>query len=141
MENKSYYNNFIYDWWKNIDKVILFLFITLIILGIFFSLVSTSLIASSKFGTNNYYFFLRHIIYISLGLILIIFFSAIDEKNLYDSYIIFFYFFYFVIIGTNFWFRNKRFKKMVRFSISPTISTNRVFKAIFNNIFITSHRL
>ena len=61
MENKKYYNNFIYDWWKNIDKVILFLFITLIILGIFFSLVSTSLIASSKFGTNNYYFFLRHL--------------------------------------------------------------------------------
>ena len=22
--NKSYYNNFIYDWWKNLDKVILF---------------------------------------------------------------------------------------------------------------------
>ena len=59
MENKKYYNNFIYDWWKNIDKVILFLFITLIILGIFFSLVSTSLIASSKFGTNNYYFFFK----------------------------------------------------------------------------------
>ena len=23
-ESKSYYNNFIYDWWKNLDKVILF---------------------------------------------------------------------------------------------------------------------
>ena len=94
MENKSYYNNFIYDWWKNIDKVILFLFITLIILGIFFSLVSTSLIASSKFGTNNYYFFLRHIIYISLGLILIIFFSAIGEKKIYTIATLFFFIFF-----------------------------------------------
>ena len=49
MENKSYYNNFVYDWWKNLDKTILFLFIALIILGIFFSLVSTSLIASTNF--------------------------------------------------------------------------------------------
>ena len=94
MENKKYYNNFIYDWWKNIDKVIFFLFITLIVLGIFFSLVSTSLIASSKFGTNNYYFFLRHIIYISLGLILIIFFSVIDEKKIYVIATLFFFIFF-----------------------------------------------
>ena len=74
MENKSYYNNFVYDWWKNLDKTILFLIIALIVLGIFFSLVSTSLIASSKLGTNNYYFFLRHLTYIFLSLILIVFF-------------------------------------------------------------------
>ncbi len=93
MLNKSFYNNFIYDWWKNLDKLILFLFATLIILGIFFSLVSTSLIASSKLGTNNYYFFLRHLIYIFLGLILIIFFSAINEKKIYTiSTLLFFIF-------------------------------------------------
>ncbi len=80
MESKNYYNNFVYDWWKNLDKLILFLFISLIILGLFFSLVSTSLIASSKLGTNNYYFFLRHLTYIFLGLILIIFFSIISKK-------------------------------------------------------------
>ncbi len=94
MENNNYYNNFAYDWWKNLDKVILFLFITLIILGIFFSLVSTSLIASSKLGTNNYYFFLRHLIYIFLGLILIIFFSAISEKNIYIVAILLFTIFF-----------------------------------------------
>ena len=83
MNNKGYYDSFIYDWWKNLDKIIFFLFITLIVLGIFFSLVSTSLIASSKLGTNNYYFFLRHLIYVFLGLILIIFFSIIREKDVY----------------------------------------------------------
>ena len=83
MEIENQYNNFVYDWWKNLDKTILFLFIALIVLGIFFSLVSTSLIASSKLGTNNYYFFLRHLTYIFLSLILIVFFSAISEKKIY----------------------------------------------------------
>ena len=45
--------------------------------------MSTSLIASSKLGTNNYYFFLRHLTYIFLSLILIVFFSAISEKKIY----------------------------------------------------------
>ena len=76
MQNNNLYDGFIYDWWKNLDKIIFFLFISLIILGAFFSLVSTSLIASSKLGTNSYYFFMRHVIYIFLGLILIIFFSV-----------------------------------------------------------------
>ena len=60
MESKNFYENFIYDWWKNLDKIVFFLFISLIFLGMFFSLVSTSLIASSKLGTNNYYFFLTY---------------------------------------------------------------------------------
>jgi len=94
MQNKNFYDSFIYDWWKNLDKIIFFLFVTLIILGIFFSLVSTSLIASSKLGTNNYYFFLRHFIYIFLGLILIISFSAFREKDLYKIAIILFIIFF-----------------------------------------------
>ena len=36
MESRNIYDNFIYDWWKNLDKTIFFLFILLIILGIFF---------------------------------------------------------------------------------------------------------
>ena len=47
-----------YEWWKNIDKSIFFLIIILFSLGLFFSLVSTSLIASDKLNTNSYYFFL-----------------------------------------------------------------------------------
>ena len=102
MENKNFYDKFIYDWWKNLDKFILLLFITLIILGIFFSLVSTSLIASSKLGTNNYYFFLRHLIYIFLGLILIIFFSVIEEKYIYKIAIILFITFFLSLLSVPF---------------------------------------
>ena len=98
MENKNLYDNFIYDWWKSLDKFIFFLFLSLIILGIFFSFVSTSLIASSKLGTNNYYFLTRHIIYISLGLILIIFFSVIREKDIYKIAITFFILFFISLI-------------------------------------------
>jgi len=94
MENKNHYSNFFYDWWKNLDKFILFLFISLIILGLFFSLVSTTLIASSKLGTNNYYFFLRHLVYILLGLILIVFFSLISDKNIYKISILLFSLFF-----------------------------------------------
>ena len=46
-----------YDWWKNIDKSIFFLITMLFSLGLFFSLVSTSLIASDNLNTNSYYFF------------------------------------------------------------------------------------
>ena len=46
-----------YDWWKNIDKFLLFLILGLFLLGLFFSLVSTSLIASDKLNTKSYYFF------------------------------------------------------------------------------------
>ena len=57
MHSRNIYDGFIYDWWKNLDKVVFFLIILLVTLGIFFSLVSTSLIASTKLGTNSYYFF------------------------------------------------------------------------------------
>ena len=58
---KNYLDN-IYDWWKNIDKFLLFMILGLFFLGLFFSLVSTSLIASDKLNTNSYYFFLKHLL-------------------------------------------------------------------------------
>ena len=56
MFNSSLIYKLYYDWWKNIDKSILLLIILLFSLGLFFSLVSTSLIASDKLDTNSYYF-------------------------------------------------------------------------------------
>ena len=57
---KNYFDNY-YDWWKNIDKYIFSLILILFFLGLFFSLVSTSLIASDKLDTNSYYFFIKHL--------------------------------------------------------------------------------
>ena len=55
MINISSLNSIYYNWWKNIDKTIFLLIIFLFSLGLFFSLVSTSLIASDRLDTNNYY--------------------------------------------------------------------------------------
>ena len=120
MKSKNFYDNLMYDWWKNLDKIIFSLFLLLIVLGIFFSLVSTSLIASSKLGTNNYYFFIRHIIYIFIGLILIIFFSAIPEKDIYKIGIsIFAVFFISLLLVPFFGVEVKGSKRWLDFAILP----------------------
>ena len=97
--------NFYYAWWKKIDKTIFLLIIFLFGLGLFFSLVSTSLIASDKLNTNNYFFFFKHLIYICLGILILIFFSSLNKKTLFTLSILFFFislFFLFLvpIIGT-----------------------------------------
>ena len=74
---------FYYSWWKNIDKKIFLLIISLFSLGLFFSFVSTSLIVSDKLDTNNYFFFFKHLAYICLGLFVLIFFSSLSQKNLF----------------------------------------------------------
>ena len=77
----KYFDSF-YDWWKNIDKFLLFLVLSLFLLGLFFSLVSTSLIASDKLDTKSYYFFFRHSIYVIVAFIILIIFSFFDQKIL-----------------------------------------------------------
>ena len=91
MQNNSFLYKFYYQWWKNIDKSILLLISLLFIIGLFFSLVSTSLIASDKLDTNSYFFFFKHLIYIFIGIILIFIFSSLKTNQLfYYSYFLFF---------------------------------------------------
>ncbi len=77
----KYFDTF-YDWWKNIDKTIFFIISLLFSLGLFFSLVSTSIIASDKLNTNSYYFFLKHLVFVIIGIILILIFSSLNQKIL-----------------------------------------------------------
>ena len=140
MESRNFYDNFIYDWWKNLDKVIFFLFILLIILGIFFSLVSTSLIASSKLDTNSYYFFLRHFIYVIIGLILIIFFSAIPEKNVYKIGIfVFIIFFLSLLLVPIFGVEVKGSKRWLDFPIIPRFQPIEFLKPFLIIFFVTNN--
>ena len=91
MQNNSFLYKFYYQWWKNIDKSILLLISLLFIIGLFFSLVSTSLIASDKLDTNSYFFFFKHLIYIFIGIIIIFIFSSLKTNQLfYYSYFFFF---------------------------------------------------
>ncbi len=79
-----------YQWWKSIDKPILSLILLLFLVGLFFSLVSTSLIASDKLDTNTYFFFFKHTVFVFFGFFLIFFFSFIPEKEIYRISVIFF---------------------------------------------------
>ena len=92
MEFKKYIFNSYYEWWKNVDKFILSIIILLFLIGLFFSLVSTSLIASDKLDTNDYSFFFKHLIFISLGTIVIFFLSSISQDKLLKFSLIIFLF-------------------------------------------------
>ena len=105
MPNYDLINKFYYELWKNIDKTIFTLIILLFSLGLFFSLASTSLIASDKLETNNYFFFFKHLAYIFIGIIILIFFSSLSRKNLFrlSIYLFFISLFFLLlvpIIGT-----------------------------------------
>ena len=67
-------------WWRNVDKQILFSFIFLFFLGLFFSFSSTSSVVGEKMNKQMYFFFIKHLIFVSASLFLIIVIS-IQEKN------------------------------------------------------------
>jgi len=79
-----------YQWWKNLDKFIFSIIILLFLTGLFFSLVSTSLIVSDKLDTNDYLFFFRHLIFTILGIGFIFIFSSINQQRLIKISLIFF---------------------------------------------------
>ncbi len=90
MINKfNIYNNY-YSWWKNIDKTILVFILSFFIAGLFFSLASTSLIASDRLNTNSYYFFVKHLAFIFLGMSIMFVFSLFRENFLIKISIFFF---------------------------------------------------
>ena len=91
MENKKLIFGLYYEWWKNVDKFILSLIILLFLIGLFFSLVSTSLIASDKLDTNDYSFFFKHLVFIFLGIIVIFFLSSISQDKLFKFSVIIFF--------------------------------------------------
>ena len=91
MMNKFFNYFSYYQWWKNLDKFILSLIIILFLTGLFFSLVSTSLIASDKLETNSYFFFFKHLVFVIIGIGLIFIFSYIDQENLYKISIYIFF--------------------------------------------------
>ena len=99
MQSKNFFHKFYYEWWKNIDKFIFFLILLLFITGLFFSLVSTSLIASDRLNTNDYLFFFKHLLFVLLGMVIIFSLSSLDEKKLFRiSPIIFLFSIFFMVL-------------------------------------------
>ena len=75
------------------------LIITLFLIGLFFSLVSTSLIASDKLETNSYFFFFKHLVFVLIGILMIFFLSYINQNTLFKiSIYIFFISIFFLLL-------------------------------------------
>ena len=138
MFNSNLIYKFYYEWWKNIDKTLFILIIFLFSLGLFFSLVSTTLIVSDKLDTNNYFFFFKHLAYISIGIIILIFFSSLSQESLFKFSIYFFFvslFFLFLVplLGTEV----KGSKRWLNFFFLPTFQPVELVKP-FIIIFIST---
>jgi len=85
-------------WWRNIDKQILFLFIFLLLLGLFFSFSSTTSIMSEKLNKQTYFFFIKHLIFVSISLFLILAIS-IQEKDKLIKFLPFLFFISILILA------------------------------------------
>ena len=69
-------------WWRNVDKQILFLFAFLLLLGLFFSFSSTTSVMSEKMNKETYFFFIRHLIFVSISLFLLVVISIQEKRKL-----------------------------------------------------------
>ena len=70
------------NYWRNIDKKILFSFLLLFFLGLFFSFSSTSSLAGERLNKNFYFFFSKHLIFTILALFIMFSISAINTSLL-----------------------------------------------------------
>tara|TARA_B100001057_G_scaffold464375_1_gene519502 strand:- start:299 stop:1423 length:1125 start_codon:yes stop_codon:yes gene_type:complete len=144
MENKRSIYNLYYEWWKNIDKFIFILILLLFFTGLFFSLVSTSLIASDKLETNDYAFFFKHLVFIFLGIVVIFFLSSINKENLFKySSIIFLISLIFLILVPFIGIEVKGSKRWVDLYLLPRfqpIELVKPFLIIFISLILSSKK-
>ena len=141
--NRSIYNLY-YAWWKNIDKTIFFLISLLFIIGLFFSLVSTSLIASDKLDTNDYFFFFKHLIFILSGLIVMFILSSLDQEKLFKfSSVVFIISLIFLILVPFIGVEVKGSKRWIDFYLLPRfqpIELVKPFLIIFISLILGSQK-
>ena len=70
------------NYWRNIDKKILFGFFILFFLGLFFSFSSTSSLAGERLNKAYYFFFAKHLIFTVLALFIMFVISAVETSLL-----------------------------------------------------------
>ncbi len=79
---KNLFNSKFYNYWRNIDKNILFGFIILFFLGLFFSFSSTSSLAGERLNKTYYFFFTKHLIFTIFSLVVMFLISSIETSLL-----------------------------------------------------------
>ncbi len=75
------------NYWRIIDKKIFFCFITLFLLGLFFSFSSTSSLAGERLNKDYYFFFSKHLIFTIMAFF-IMFLISILETSAFKKFII-----------------------------------------------------
>ena len=78
------------SWWRGIDKTILFLVLLMFFFGLFFSFSSTSYVLGEKLNKESYFFFLKHLAFVSLAL-MVIFFISSRKKETVKKYLPYFF--------------------------------------------------
>ena len=73
---------FLLDYWRSLDKKILFCFFILFFLGLFFSFSSTSFLAGERLNKDYYFFFTKHLIFTSFALLIMIIISVVKTEIL-----------------------------------------------------------
>ena len=94
-------NSFKFDfnnYWRNIDKNILFGFLFLFFLGLFFSFSSTSSLAGERLNKAYYFFFSKHLVFTMLALFIMFIISAIETSLLKRIVIPLFIIFFILLI-------------------------------------------
>ena len=86
------------NYWRNIDKNILFGFFILFFLGIFFSFSSTSSLAGERLNKTYYFFFSKHLIFTVLAFFIMFIFSALETSMLKKIIVPFFILFFILLI-------------------------------------------
>jgi cell division protein FtsW len=86
------------NYWRNIDKNILFGFFILFFLGLFFSFSSTSSLAGERLNKAYYFFFSKHLLFTVLALFIMLVISAIETSLLKKIIVPFFIIFFLLLI-------------------------------------------
>ena len=148
------------NYWRNIDRNILFGFLILFFLGLFFSFSSTSSLAGERLNKAYYFFFTKHLIFTVLALLIMFIISAIDtlllKKIVFPLFILFFILLILVpIVGVEvkgakrwldlFFFRLQPIELLKPFFILTTVkilTSNRLknsqIKCLFSFLLLTS---
>ncbi len=88
----------IYSYWRNIDKNIFFCFLTLFLLGLFFSFSSTSTLAGERLNKNYYFFFSKHFLFTVISILIMLLISVLKTSLLKKIIIPLFVFFLILLI-------------------------------------------
>ena len=119
-------------WWRNVDKEILISFVSLFLLGLFFSFSSTSSVVGEKMNKQTYFFFIKHLFFVCISLSLLVAISIQDKKTLLKFLpYIFFFFLLFLFLVPLFGVEVKGTKRWMELPFLPRFQPVELLKPLF----------